>query len=438
MQPATTSRGAMHRSGRGGPRRRGGLPPAQILPALTLPAQVVPVPRSPATCARSSRWRIAVLVIAALPVAAVAPRVVLAAPPVSGEARRLVAQLGDEQFAAREQATQALIKLGPAAHAALEEGSRHLDREVRYRCERILILVRQVDLENRLQAFLNDAGSGRSHDFPAWEPFSKEYGDSRDTRATFVEMQRAEPELLGALLKGPRPALEALLTRTQELQQLTQTHSQELPVGSIAALLFVAAAAGAETNQAAAQTVFNFCYQGPFRNSIQAASNKDILRRLLGAWIRRGEDFQAYQGVMLALQYDLKDGLVPAERLIKNVNIQAQMKQYAVVAFAKMGNESHVPLLESLLADDKSCGTWQVNNVNITTQLRDVALAALVHLTGQEHKLYGFDRLQMAQPYVFNPITAGFETPEKRNQALEKWRAYRARTKEQPVPPRQE
>lgn len=362
--------------------------------------------------------------------------IAVANPELEVEAKRLVERLGDEQFAVREQATHDLLRMGVPAHSSLEAGTRHLDREVRYRCQRILILVRQVDLENRLQAFLKDAGSGRSYDFPAWEAFRKEYGDTRESRQTFVEMQRSEPELLAALTRGSRPALEALASRSQEVQQNTQTHAQEVPLGTIAAMLFVAAEAKAETNQQASQNIFNFCYQAAFRNSIQGAPIKEVLRKMLGAWIRRGDEFQGYQGIMLAMQYDIKDGLVPAERLLKSANMQAQMKQYAVVAFAKMGDQTHLPLLETLLTDDKSCGTWQVNNVNITTQLRDVALASLVHMTRQEHKAYGFERLQLTQPYVFNPITAGFETAEKRNQALEKWRAYRARTKDPTTPPK--
>ena len=78
-------------------------------------------------------------------------------------------------------------------------------------------------------------------------------------------------------------------------------------------MLFVAAEAKAETNQQASQNIFNFCYQAAFRNSIQGAPIKEVLRKMLGAWIRRGDEFQGYQGIMLAMQYDIKDGLVPAE-----------------------------------------------------------------------------------------------------------------------------
>lgn len=128
---------------------------------------------------------------------------------------------------------------------------------------------------------------------------------------------------------------------------MLQMHSTEPPIGSILAILFVAVETATDNNnQATVQNIFNLCYQQSFRAAITAGPYRDSVRKLLGAWIRRGEDFQAYQGIMLAMQYEMKDALPPAERLLKNANIQGHMKQYALVAIAKFGDESHIPLLE--------------------------------------------------------------------------------------------
>lgn len=352
------------------------------------------------------------------------------------EAFKQVERLGDDRFATREQATQSLIKMGAVAHNALLAGSRHVDREVRYRCERILILARQAELENRIKEFLNDAGSGQSYDFPSWDVFQKHYGDSRESRTTFADMQRAEPDLLAKLASGQRSGSEALTNRCLEIQQQMQAHSQELGVGTVTALLFAAIETGAETQQQTSSMVYNFCYQSAFRNSITGSANRDVLKRLLGQWIRRGRDFQAYQGIMLSLQYDLKEGIEPARELINNPNMQAQMKQYAVLAVAKLGDRSHRGILEALLSDDKSCGIRQLNNVNVNTQLRDVALAALVHMTSQDYKTYGFEHINLNAVYLFDPLSTGFESTQKRDQALEKWRAFRAREQEQAGAPK--
>jgi len=347
------------------------------------------------------------------------------------DALKLVDQLGDEQFSVREQATEKLLRLGLPSLKAIEQGSRHVDREIRYRCERILILVRQLEFEKRLDAFLNDSGSGSEFEFPGWEIYRTSYGDSREHRLLFVEMHKAEPELMASLAKGKGKAkvIEVITARGTEIQQTLQAFGQEVPLGTVVAMLFVALAGEADTNQQAANLVYNFCYQQSFRNAVTGGKNKDVLRKMLGIWITKGDEWVGYQGMMMALQYDMPEGLVPAERMLKNDNTQPHMRQYAIVSVAKLGNEGHQVLLEKMLQDQRVCGTWQVNNVNINTQVRDVALAALVHMTKQEHKQYGFDRIQMTQPYIFNPHTAGFEKDDKRTAAFKKWEDYKAALK---------
>ena len=384
--------------------------------------------------ARAAVLSVAVGVIFSVAIAGQAAVGVADDAPDDAAIKRLVGLLGDDQFQVREQATRDLLKAGPRALQQLEDGSRNIDREVRYRCQRILTLVREMELENRLERFMNGTDSAEPP-LPGWESLRKQLGESTAIKTLFRDMFRAESEFLAAAAKGGRTAADALNARVSEVQNMMQMHSSEPPIGSILAILFVAVETASDNNQATSQNIFNLCYQQSFRAAITGGPYRESVRKLLGAWIRRGEDFQAYQGIMLAMQYEMKDALPPAERLLKNANIQGHMKQYALVAIAKFGDESHIPLLESALADDKPIGTWQVNNVNINTQLRDVALASLIHVTKQDFKAYGFDRIQMTQPYLFNPITAGFADNNLRVKALDKWKTYRAQTKNKDAAP---
>jgi hypothetical protein len=60
-------------------------------------------------------------------------------PQLGGEVERLVAQLGDEKFAAREAAQKRLTQLGPLAFPALQKAVNQSDQEIAIRCERILL-----------------------------------------------------------------------------------------------------------------------------------------------------------------------------------------------------------------------------------------------------------------------------------------------------------
>jgi hypothetical protein len=335
----------------------------------------------------------------------------------------LVRQLGDEQFSAREAATEKLIKIGLPATSALEEGRKDADREIRYRSERVLSIVREMDFQQRLDAFARGRGD-EDYGLPGWDRFRKALGDSSELRSLFVEMQKYEPEAMQALEEGPKAAAELLNLRTTQLQLSMQLYRHQLTLGNIAALILLAGDDEVTVSQQASQSLYSFCYQQSFRTAVQNGPKTNAMRKLLGNWIRRGEGFSAYQGLGLAMQYDLKEGLIPAEKELRNRGNQAHITQYAILTLAKLGDESHVPLLETALDDTTRCTMMRINNRNYETQVRDIALAALLHVTKQDPKTYGFDRLQTHPQIVFNTTTVGFESDTERNEALAKWKTF--------------
>ena len=64
-----------------------------------------------------------------------------------------------------------------------------------------------------------------------------------------------------------------------------------------------------------------------------------------------------------------------------------------------------------------------------SVQVRDVALANLLHLTGQEPLTYGFLHARSHPQWVFDATSLGMENDEQRDAAAEQWRAWRAQHK---------
>ncbi len=342
---------------------------------------------------------------------------------------RLIRQLGDERFSLREAATEKLIEIGLPVLGAVEQATESPDREIRYRSERILAIVRQLDFQRRLEAFAANRDSGEDYDLPAWSRYRERMGDDPNARSLFVDMQRAEPDVLRILEESPKAAGHAIEDRCQQLQQAMQLFRQQLSVGNVAALLFVASEAEGQLPQQPAQILYGFCHQPSFRSALDEGSRRDLVRKLLGSYIVRGEDWTAYQGIMLAMQYELKEGLVPAEKMLKVGGNPPHLQQYAILAVAKLGDKSHLPLLEGQLEDNTRLSARRVNDHTFETQVRDVALAALLHVSGQDASEYGFDQLQPNEQLLFNPSTAGFENEEQRAAALAKWKEFRAGAK---------
>ena len=92
--------------------------------------------------------------------------------------------------------------------------------------------------------------------------------------------------------------------------------------------------------------------------------------------------------------------------------------------------KSQIPLLESLLDDETPCSTQRVNNnKTYQTQLRDVALVAILLLKEQDPKKFGFTRIALQSTNVFSTNTVGFENDEQRKQTIEKWQKFKASEK---------
>lgn len=337
----------------------------------------------------------------------------------------LVQELGDEQFSIRERATSRLIEMGLPAREALEEGRQHADREIRYRCERILAIVDELDFQRRLAAFAAGRTDGED-DLPGWARFRTLFGDDGEARAFFVEMQKAEPAVLKAVHEGPQGVGRVVDLRCAELQQAQRVSRQQIPLGSIAALLFAAGDKEVHLNFQTGSILCSFCYQPEVDIAMNDSAKKKFARAMLGTWVKRGDGFTAYQTLSLAMRYDLKEGLVPAVKLLENPGNQAYIRQNAILAIAKLGDDSHLKLLESLLEDQSKCTTQRVNNVTYETQLRDVALAALVIMKKQDPKKFGFDRIQQNTTNVFSTNTVGFPNDEARGKALAKWKEFKA------------
>jgi hypothetical protein len=359
-------------------------------------------------------------------------RMVVAAESASVDGERvaaLIKQLGSDEFSSRERATEQLTKLGLAAYKPLQAAADSPDREVRYRAERILGTIRELDLKRRLEAFLKGQEQEDDYPLPAWSRFRKSYGDESHSRVLFVEMQRADSELLATLDRSPKDAAELLATRVQEQQQLMAQQQRQSPMGlgQIMTLLFVAAESDVSLAAPSLSMVFNFCHQTTMQEALREGTRGNIPRKILGELIERSEDWAAYQAMMLANQHDMKQGLTPALKILTaQGNRVPHMTQYALLTVARMGDRSHLPVVEKLFDDVGVLSKMQESDKVVhEVQVRDAALAAAVHLTKDNIKTYFPAAAKVdtgdQQQLFFNARVIGFANEDDRTAAFEKW-----------------
>jgi hypothetical protein len=362
----------------------------------------------------------------------------------------LVSKLGDASYRVRESATRALVRIGVPAKVELLKALESSDAEVRYRARLVLSDVLELDFKQRLEAFIEDARGIREHDLPGWQRFRQDVGDGPVARRLFADIERSEPALMEAADLGAQHAAAAFESRCQQIQESMRVPGRQaerqVPVGTVAALLFVGAEGKVPISMQSAMCVTNFCYQQPFRNAIAGGDNAPLLKKLVGGWVRRdfaNDSTAAYQTMMLALQFNVREGVEPALAMLKDGGGNPHMRQYALLVVGKFGGPEDIDRLDTQLNDQAICAQQQITvpmdtakpdpanpkapkNEVIETQIRDVALAVMIHLSGQKLADYGFQRAQPNATILFNTATLGFADQGQRDAALARWRTWRA------------
>jgi hypothetical protein len=380
-------------------------------------------------------FRLLRLVVLALVCVIAADAALSAEAALDSDRAALIRDLGASDYQVREEAARSLMAQGMAAEPALRQAMLQTDLEIRLRAGEILSRIQYNDLERRLSAFISGKDDQLGEKLVAWKQFQAVLGGDRPARELYVKLYRNENELLGAV-DLPRDERErAYLARVERVQQelYGRVGGVRTPpsADTIAALLLVAVQEeGALSIHAGIQT-YSMLMQPDVKKVVTTGDHAAQLEKLLGAWVARTIQSTsiARYGLMVALEYEMKDSTRDlARQLLADKNTSNSVLPYAALALGKYGEKSDVDRLEPLLENKNVCHTWHNGRFpdTIKIQVRDVALAVLVELTGQNHKEYGFDLLQRNSSTLFQIYTCGFVKNDDREKAVIKWRKWRS------------
>lgn len=343
----------------------------------------------------------------------------------------LVRGLGAPTFMARQHAQRMLVTFGLKAKPALEAACHDPNHEIQKRAKAALAAIDDVDFHVRVGTFLADDNAANDHGLAGWERYRTLVGANVASRRLFVEMQRAERELLEAVERSPSHAGGLLDLRCQQTESATQAGDSDrhppLSLGTIAAILFAASYADVPISGQSDECISNFEKQSAFTQAMTTRPTAALMRGLVSAWVSRSFDpdsVTGYRNLIMAMKYDLKEALKPALALIGPPGGPPRLEQYAILAVGKLGSRDHVAALMPLLDDARPIGMADRTARESDTQVRDVALATMIHLTGQKLADYGFFHAKSNSWLLFNSNTLGFNDSSARDDAIKKWRAW--------------
>jgi hypothetical protein len=351
----------------------------------------------------------------------------------------LVKRLGDSSFAVREAAEAELAGLGPAAQGALEAGARNPDAEIRSRCQRLLLTVRGAERKARIEAFLADTEDRPAATLPGWAKFRSLVKDP--ARKAFVPLFEGDSILLDLAARDPRAAATALAERTRELAVLLLVPERDKEaLAALPAWLLVATDPAVPVEPA----TLTGLYAGLSVLARRETPRKQMLATLAGpelllATLQRGGEGSWSTTLPLAGELELKAARPWAAKLATDAKLPAPKRALAILLLARLSDPlagadhraADVAVLTPLLGDKSPVGTVTVTNVNLSAELGDVALAAILHLRGENPADYGFPYYQTVPGLKTLPSAErlGFADAAGRAAALAKWRAKSPRDK---------
>jgi len=359
-----------------------------------------------------------------------------AAEPARQEQRiaMLVRQLGHEDCRMREAASKELALVGIDAKSALQQALEDPDLEIRVRASALLSTVMTDDFKRRLKEFEDDVEDKKKLDLPYWKQFQKALGSDSTARKMFTSMNRVEGPLLHEASKGPARAVEALTKRLEQIQNLQNlnayvpTGSRQLTFEQIATLLLISTDPEVKVDTAIANSVSRYIYQSTFTQSLSNNDRGPMAKKLFARWLSHPIAQQSVgvssQVLHLAMTHNMKEALPIALYVLKQPT-NAYYKQTAMMAIAKLGGTEQILQIQPYLEDQTQCGNLHVAKVSPPPpiQLRDMALAVTIHLSGQNPKEFGFEYMQKQDITVFQSHTVGFADEKSRTAAFEKWAA---------------
>lgn len=327
----------------------------------------------------------------------------------------LITELGASTYRKREAATEELLEIGPPALPSLREGLEHSDIEIRTRSRRIVAEIEHAQRQQLMQRFLSSSESIDPAKLPGWNRFVESVVSSDRIRSAYTSMMREEWFFVeDAVNGGSVTASKYLANRCRSLQSEIRVQKSKIAEGTMCALLFIASLDEVEIPHAG--ILLGFCTRSECQNYFARGEHREILNGLLVKVIRKplGESTLA-QRIYLSSRYGLKDGIEIARDVVSDTSVRTYVRQSAILLIARFGKKSDRELLKPLLSDTTI--SIQARNV----QIRDIALAALIHMHGERVEDYGFKDVRRENSTVYSPSTLSFKSDADRGMALSMW-----------------
>lgn len=368
----------------------------------------------------------------------------------------LIAQLGDSSCLIRNEAETKLRKIGGPAipllrNATIYQGQLQPDSEIRLRARRLLILIERAERKRKIRAFLD--GNDSDLDFGGWTEFSKMAGSNRVSRRLFIDMYKAQPVLMEAVIKD-RKSLEEEFQSVSKRSLLSKSYSNATQeVGTLVAMLYVSTLEFSSAQDRIPERITvgdvdvrriqSVLTQTQMITFVNNSGIRSQFRQLISNWLGTlSKDENGLVVVQLSVidAYRLNDHLAMVTRFAMNRRLPPPTRITAIDIFGNLATSNDIKKIGSLLDDQTVVGHYlpgagikRADPIRdgqpsfeekrprlMQVQIRDLVLATSIKLAKREPGEYGFDPKCFSEKKLIQNH-AGFYSEEERKIAFDKW-----------------
>lgn len=336
-----------------------------------------------------------------------------------------IQQLGVSSYRARQRASRRIVAAGDAALEPLRLGLDSRDAEIRLQCRRLIIEINEQQTQRELHLLMSFYDPNRTYRLPGWQPFAASCGDDPSARGLFQRLLRRNTSFMVWLQHVHDDPSYDIENQLEDQQRYLSPDVQQLNSGDLLTWSMLLLAA---TNPKICQVPVLGSHIrcglqcGPTIHNLTHGSNSTATLRLVRSWLRRQSTAAASRSTLrIAMLYrcDQLAGQL-AQGTLDNKHSSPSAVQTALFFVAAQQPQIARAHLHEALQDQRVCQVWQIASQRrraIQTQVRDTALALMLHLNGVDPRTVGFRDLQADPLTIYGEQTLGFETEEQRNTA---------------------
>jgi len=334
----------------------------------------------------------------------------------------LVKALNDDSYHTRETAEKKLLRLlarqeGGTESPLLMDALQHESMEVRHRARSILQKLERQSFDEQLLRLADPHCAADSISLPGWKCYFPIAGQDSAARLVFERLSHRFPTTLRAIHEQ-----KALVGFDSDFDPY-RISSEDVDRWIIV-LLSDQAAATRGASDLSHRIINALCSSGLGPRS-STTNDTIILRRLVTGWVMAHRHIATpREHLLIAMRYQAY-GLANeiCERVLSNHQASPSSQVVSLLVAQTLQRSDLDAHLRRRLDDDRTAHVWQLiasRQTRIRTQIRDVALALLLHRQGIDPREVGFTELQADPLLVFRDHSLGFASDESREAAYAK------------------